>query len=175
MIMRSIERILFASRWLLLPFLVGLVVGLVMLLLRFMKEEWELAHLVWSGSNKEILAGLLSLVEVVLIVALVLIVIFSSYENFVSKVRPEDHPRWPAWMAHIDFTQLKHKLIATVTTIASIELLKEIASIDDVADRYLGWLIAIQLTFATTAVLLSLSDRLASNGKHDHPPPPPPA
>src|ERR1700730_409422 len=58
MIIRCVEKLLFASRWLLLPFLAGLVIGLAMLLLRFAKELWELAHVVWNGSNKEILTGL---------------------------------------------------------------------------------------------------------------------
>jgi len=173
MILRATERFLFASRWLLLPFLVGLAVGLAILLLRFGKEVWDLARIVWTGSDKELLTGILSLIELTLIAALIVIVILSSYENFVSRVQAEDHPHWPAWMGHIDFAQLKRKLIATIAVIASVQLLKEIESIDDLSNRYLGWLIGIQLAFVITALLLSLSDRIAM-GVTDHNPSPPP-
>ncbi len=173
MITRAIERFLFASRWLMVPFLVGLVIGLAVLLLRFAKEIWELTHIVWSGSDKQVLTAVLSLIELSLIAALIVIVILSSYENFVSRVKDEDHPLWPAWMGHIDFAQLKRKLIATISTIAWVQILKEIESIDDLTDRYLGWLIGMQMAFVVTALLLSLSDRLAAGaGNHDHHPPP---
>lgn len=174
MIIRATERFLFATRWLLLPFLAGLVIGLAILLLRFVKELWELMKVLWSGTNKEVLTGLLSLVEVVLIAGLIVIVMLSSYENFLARVNAEDHPRWPAWMARMDFAQLKHKLIATMATIASMEVLKEIASIDDLSDRYLAWAIGIQLALVVTAVLLTFSDRLAGNGHQPPPPRPPP-
>lgn len=162
MLIRAIERLLFASRWLLVPFLIGLVAGLVLLLLRFVKGVWELTQFFWIGSDKDLLTGLLSLVELTLIAALIVIVILSSYENFVSRVTSEERLNWPEWMGHIDFAQLKRKLIATISTIASVQILKEIESIDDLTNRYLGWLIGMQLAFVATAVLLALSDRIAS-------------
>jgi uncharacterized protein (TIGR00645 family) len=165
MIARMIERFLFASRWLLAPFLIGLTVGLVLLLLRFVKAVWELTQFFWVGSDKELLTGLLSLIELALIAALIVIVILSSYENFVSRVTRDERLNWPEWMGQIDFAQLKRKLIATISTIASVQILKEIESIDDLTNRYLGWLIGMQITFVVTALLLSLSDRIASGIK----------
>src|SRR6185503_15150887 len=98
------------------------------------KELWELSLIAWTGTDKGIVTGLLSLVEVVLIAGLMVIVVLSSYENFVAKVSAQDHSAWPVWMTHIDFAQLKHKLIATMTTIAAMEVLKEIASINEESD-----------------------------------------
>ncbi len=161
MMIRTIERLLFASRWLLVPFLVGLVAALLLLLMRFIKGVWELTQSFWIGSDKDLLTGLLSLVELTLIGALIVIVILSGYENFVSRVNSDKRLNWPDWMGHIDFGQLKRKLIATISTIASVQILKEIESIDDVTDRYLAWLIGMQLAFVATAVLLALSDRIA--------------
>jgi uncharacterized protein (TIGR00645 family) len=162
MLIRATERLLFASRWLLVPFLIGLVAGLVLLLLRFIKAVWDLTQFFWIGSDKDLLTGLLSLVELTLIAALIVIVILSCYENFVSRVTSGERLNWPDWMGHIDFAQLKRKLIATISTIASVQILKEIESIDGLTDRYLGWLIGMQLAFVATAVLLALSDRIAA-------------
>jgi len=41
MIERSLERFLFASRWLLAPFYVALVIGLVVLMVKTMQELWH--------------------------------------------------------------------------------------------------------------------------------------
>ncbi|MBW0002047.1 MAG: YqhA family protein [Hyphomicrobiales bacterium] len=161
MLIRATERLLFASRWLLVPFLIGLVAGLVLLLLRFVKAVWELTQFFWLGSDKDLLTGLLSLVELALFAALIVIVILSCYENFVSRISNDERLNWPEWMGHLDFAQLKRKLIATISTIASVQILKEIESIDDLTNRYLGWLIGMQLVFVATAVLLALSDRIA--------------
>jgi uncharacterized protein (TIGR00645 family) len=172
MIMRAAERFLFASRWLLVPFLVGLVVGLALLLLRFGKEAWEVTLLVFSGTEKELLTGILSLIEFTLIGSLILIVILSSYENFVERVNVQDHPSWPEWIGHTSFAELKRKLIATMATIASVELLKEIESIDDLTDRHLAWLIGMLIAFVATGLIVSLSDRVAGAGNPDRHPPP---
>jgi uncharacterized protein (TIGR00645 family) len=167
MIPRAIERSLFSSRWLLVPFLAGLFAGLVLLLLRFGKEIVDFVQVFWSGSDKEVLTGLLSLIELALIAALMVLVILSTYENFVARVRAEDHPDWPAWMGHIDFSQLKRKLMATAATIVTVQLLKEIESIDELSDRYLAWLVAMLLAFVLAALALSFADRIAPTDPHD--------
>ena len=134
MLVRASERFLFASRGLLVPFPIGLAIGLAELLLRFGTEVWGLTRIVWSGTDKELLTGLLSL---------------------------------------IDFSQLRRRLIATITTIVSVQILKEIESIDDLSDRYLGWLIAMQIAFVVTVLLLSVADRLtAAMENHGREPPP---
>jgi len=168
MFLRAIERFLFASRWLLLPFLVGLFLGLVELILRLGKEMLEMAQIVFSGSDKEVLSSVLSLIELTLTAALIVIVILSSYENFVSRVSPENHPEWPHWMGRVDFGELKRGMIAVISTIVSVQILKDIESINDLTDRYLAWLIGIQIAIVVTAVLLALADRLTA--KRDHGP-----
>ena len=166
MILRAIERFLFASRWLLVPFLVGLFIGLLELILRLGKELYELAQIVFSGSDKEVLSGILSLIELTLIAALIVLVILSSYENFVSRVNPENHPDWPHWMGRVDFGELKRGMIAVISTIVSVQILKDIESINELTDHYLAWLIGIQIAIVVTAVLLSLADRLAETRDH---------
>jgi uncharacterized protein (TIGR00645 family) len=163
MFLRAIERFLFASRWLLLPFLVGLSLGLLELILRLGKEMLDMTQIVFSGSDKEVLSGVLSLIELTLTAALIVIVILSSYENFVSRVSPKNHPEWPHWMGRVDFSELKRGMIAVISTIVSVQILKDIESINELTDRYLAWLIAIQIAIVVTAVLLALADRLSPN------------
>src|SRR3954469_23628552 len=83
----GVESILFASRWLLAPLYLGLVVGLVVILGRFVVELYELVTVTaWSAEADDIVLGVLGLLDIALLGNLILIVIFAGYENFVSKI-----------------------------------------------------------------------------------------
>ena len=170
-----IERLLTASRWLLAPFFIGLALGLVILLIKFLQELYHLAVTALTVTEAQAILGVLTLVDLALTGALVLIVIFSGYENFVSRI---DHTRardWPSWMASIDFTSLKIKLLGSIVAISAIQLLKQFMAIGSVSDRDLWWSTGIHLVFVVSSVLLALSDRLSAShvepeGKDKAPP-----
>ena len=170
-----IERLLTASRWLLAPFFIGLALGLVILLIKFLQELYHLAVTALTVSEAQAILGVLTLVDLALTGALMLIVIFSGYENFVSRI---DHTRardWPSWMASIDFTSLKIKLLGSIVAISAIQLLKQFMAIGSVSDRDLWWSTGIHLVFVVSSVLLALSDRLSAShvepeGKDKAPP-----
>ena len=98
MLEKALEGTLFASRWLLAPFYLGIVLGVVILLIKFMQELWHLALIAFSGTEADVILGVLSLVDLALTGSLLLIVIFSGYENFVSKIDHSTHQDWPEWM-----------------------------------------------------------------------------
>ncbi len=89
------ERILFASRWLLAPFYLGLAFSLVILLIKFLAELGHLALGAFSLTEAQVILGVLSLIDLVLTGSLIIIVIFSGYENFVSKIDHSRHTDWP--------------------------------------------------------------------------------
>jgi uncharacterized protein (TIGR00645 family) len=98
---RALEKGLFMSRWLMAPFYVGLVVGLLALLVVFVGElVHELPHLMQMKAEDAILLAL-SLIDLSLAGNLLLIVTFSGYENFVSKfdLEHEDRPDWMGTVA----------------------------------------------------------------------------
>src|SRR3954466_12250535 len=83
---RWLEATLFASRWLMAPFYLGLVVALAILLVVFVNElVAEVWHIAGMTLESAILLGL-SLIDLSLAGNLLLIVMFSGYENFVSKL-----------------------------------------------------------------------------------------
>ncbi len=162
------ERLLFASRWLLAPFFLGLALALVILLIKFLEELFHLGMGAFSMSEADIIVGILSLVDLVLTGSLLIIVIFSGYENFVSRVDHTSHADWPEWMGTIDFTALKLKLLSSIVAISAIQLLKQFMSIGKVSDRELQWLIIIHVVFVVSSVLLALSDRIAGDHGKGH-------
>lgn len=165
------ERAIFASRWLLAPIYLGLSLALLALLIIFLKELFHLLTHVFFSTEKDVILGVLALVDIALTGSLLIIVIFSGYENFVSKIDHSGHVDWPEWMGTIDFSALKLKLLSSIVAISAIQLLKEFMSVKQVTEadeRKLFWLSVIHLVFVGSSVLLALSDRL-SEGSHTKP------
>ena len=165
----ALENGLFASRWLMAPFYVGLVISLVVMLIKFFVVLYEFVAHTWSASESDIILGVLSLIDISLAGNLVLIIVFSGYENFVSRIDAASHPDWPEWMSKIDFSGLKQKLLASIVAISAIQVLKAFMNIDTTFDsNKLAWLVAIHLVFVVSTVLLAWSDRLSGgHGKDD--------
>ncbi len=164
---RGIERVLFASRWLLVPFYLGLVVALLALLFKGAREIVKLVTGLPQATESDVILGVLSLVDLTLTGSLIVIVIFSGYENFVSRVDAEAHPDWPEWMRSIDFTGLKLKLLSSIVAISAIQVLKGFLDVRNTSDRDLTWLVVIHVVFVVSGVFLALTDRLAGAGKKD--------
>ena len=169
MIERALERVLFASRWLLAPFYLALVGCLVFLLFRTIMEMVHFASIMPSATESGVILGVLSVIDLTLTGSLIVIVIFSGYENFISKIDVADHPDWPEWMAKIDFSGLKIKLIGSLVAISVIELLKDFIELAGEAEVGEGtiWRIAIHLTFVISGVLFALMDWIADKRKFD--------
>jgi uncharacterized protein (TIGR00645 family) len=162
----GLERAIFASRWLLAPFFIGLIAAIVVLLIKFAKELIHLVEGVFESGEYESVISILTLVDTALIASLLLIMIFSGYENFVSKIGTGSHVDRPAWMGKVGFADLKIKLIGAIVAISAVELLKAFLTSTSYTNEQLAWKVGIHLTFVVSGVLFALSDRL-TDGKKD--------
>lgn len=161
----SLERGLFASRWLMAPFYVGLVGALVLLLYAFGMELWHLATHASAMTPNDAVLAVLSLIDLSLAGNLLVIVIFSGYENFVSKFHLQNHEDKPEWQGTVDFATLKLKLVASIVAISGIHLLKVFMDVEKVSERQVMWMVIIHLVFVVSGVLLALMDRIAVSSK----------
>ncbi len=162
-----LERLIFASRWLLAPFYLGLAISIIVLLVKFMAELLHLLLGAFTLSEPDVILGVLTLVDLALTGSLLIIVIFSGYENFVSKIDHSGHTDWPEWMGTIDFAALKLKLLSSIVAISAIQLLKQFMSVKTITpenEKVLFWLVIIHVVFVISSVLLALSDRIAGHG-----------
>ena len=158
----GVERLLFASRWLLAPLYVGLVAGLSIILIKFGQAFWALAAHAWSDDFKHVTLGVLELLDITLLANLVLIVVFAGYENFVSKIgAAQDSVDRPQWMGKVDYSGLKIKLIGSIVAISVIGLLQDFleSKTDNVAIE--AWRVGIHLTFLASGVLFAFMDLIA--------------
>lgn len=161
-----IERGLVASRWVLAPFYIGLVISLFVVLLKFCQELIHYVGGAWSMSAEDTVTGVLEMVDLALLGSLILIVIFSGYENFVSKIDGAEHLSWPNWMTKVDFAGLKLKLLASIVLISAIQLLKGFMQVEKLSDRDLYWLVGIHMVFMVSGVLMAFSDLLQAKAGH---------
>ncbi len=115
---RYIQGAIFFSRWLLAPFLLGLLLCLVLLIYRFFGDLYAMALDAHGQSWHDLVTSVLNLVDLALTANLVLIVIFSSYENFIRRIDPAEHPDWPEGLTQVDFGALKQKLLGSIVGIA---------------------------------------------------------
>jgi uncharacterized protein (TIGR00645 family) len=177
----ALEGGLFASRWLMAPFYVGLVAALVALMVVFFQELAHQIPMLWTFdpvthayamTADDAIMLALSLIDLSLAANLVLIVMFSGYENFVSKLDIADHKDRPEWMGTVDFSALKLKLVASIVAISGIALLKgfldlgsdeKVLTVDD--EKQLMWQVIVHITFVVSGVLLAFMDWLTGHQK----------
>ena len=155
------ERVLFASRWLLAPLYLGMVVALGIIVVKFAIELWHVVEHTLADSTSDLMLRILGLLDLALLGNLVLIVILAGYENFVSKILPargsEDRPHW---MGHVDFSGLKMKLIGSIVAISAIGLLQDFFNVATLDPWLLFWRIVLHVTFVLSGVLFALMDWL---------------
>jgi uncharacterized protein (TIGR00645 family) len=150
---RWFEKLLFASRWLLAPFYVALVMALLALLAKVGVHAYDMAAHFLALSEDQVLLGALGVVDLTLSASLV----------FIAPIDVETHKDWPRWFALIDFSELKVKLMASIVAITAIKLLEGYMNVDSVSDRDLAWQTGIHIAFVVTALLLALADRLGGD------------
>ncbi len=160
---RAIEGLFFSSRWLMAPFLLGLVAALLGLLFRFGDGLIKFVLNLKTADSNDMIVGILSLIDLTLIANLILIVICSSYENFVRPVNAADHPDWPDGLMRIGFAGLKQKMLGSLVAITAVQVLEWFMDIANHADpEKLAWVVGILLAFAVTMLLLAIADRVSA-------------
>ena len=153
-----LEKVIIASRWLMAPVYVGLVVCLIFLLYVFIHEIIVFIPMSTSAGESEVILFILNLIDLSLAGNLLLMVIFSGYENFVSKIDVGGHKDKPAWMGKVNFSNLKLKLISSIVAISGIHLLKIFMSLDKYTKEQIILFISVHLAFVLSGVLLALMD-----------------
>tara|TARA_B110000483_G_scaffold104025_1_gene126872 strand:- start:285 stop:803 length:519 start_codon:yes stop_codon:yes gene_type:complete len=163
-----LEKVMFASRWLMAPFYLGLIICLILLLITFCSE---LIHFFTGGmtfEETEIILFALTLIDLSFTGNLLLIVIFSGYENFVSKIDVANHEDKPSWMGTVDFSGLKLKLISSIVAISGIHLLKLFFNLNNYTKEQITLFIAVHLTFVFSGVILAYMDYIVVKTKKFH-------
>ncbi len=164
---RYIEKAVFGSKWLLIPFYLGLLV--VMLLYTYV-YILEIAHLVSQVGvlNKEtILLSALEMVDIVMIANLIKMIITGSYTSFVNKNHGDEGEKVSSGM-------LKVKMSTSLAGVSSVHMLQVFVKLNtqDVPWDTLYKQLLIHLAFLVGALVLMWIDYLHTksevHGKDHH-------
>ena len=164
-VIRILEAIIFGGRWLIVPIYLAMLVLLGIIVVYFLGELAHALPGIVSISENDLIALTLSLIDLSLTANLVVLVILSGYENFVRRVEVTPGDPRPEWMARIDFSGLKLKLLASMTVIAAVHLLRSLLDETVETNRDLAWQLVIGLAFGVLALLLAVTDRVEHKGK----------
>jgi uncharacterized protein (TIGR00645 family) len=168
MLEKSIEKVLFASRWLLAPIYLGLSLALVALGIKFFQEVFHVLSHIWIMKETDMVLTILALIDMVLVASLVVMVMFSGYENFVSRLEIDEDTEKLGWLGKLDAGTLKLKVAASIVAISSIHLLRAFMNAPQIPNDKLMWYVIIHLTFVVSAVLMGVLDRLSFAEHRDH-------
>ena len=169
MIEKSMEKLLFASRWILAPVYLGLSLGLIVLGVKFFQEVYHLFAHVFTVGEADLVLTLLALIDLVLVGSLIVMVMFSGYENFVSRIDLEEGEGDKlGWLGKLDAGTLKLKVAASIVAISSIHLLRVFMNASETPNDKLLWYVIIHLTFVVSAVLMGFLDRMSFASHREH-------
>lgn len=169
-----LERILFASRWMMTPFYIGLVIALVVLLCVFLIDLpyaiLNLTRTPLSRLPEASILMILSIIDLTLAGDLMVVVILSGYANFMSRIQSTDDDTRPTWMRRMEFSNLKMKLISSIVGIAVISLLGSFLELQDHAPEpvSLMWKVILTVSFVLIGIMLATMDFIVSRTDESH-------
>ncbi|WP_440905778.1 TIGR00645 family protein [Catenovulum sp. SX2] len=162
---KQLERLLYATRWLLAPIYIGLSLALVALSIKFFQEMFHLLPHILETKETDLILVTLSLIDMVLVGGLLVMVMFSGYENFVSKIDIDEGSEKLGWLGKVDSGTLKNKVAASIVAISSIHLLKVFMNADNIESEKMFWYVIIHLTFVVSAFAMGYLDKI-TRGSH---------
>jgi uncharacterized protein (TIGR00645 family) len=165
-----IEKLLFASRWILAPIFLGLSLGLIALGIKFFQEAILVFGHLFTMDESELVLVVLAMIDIALVGSLVVMVMFSGYENFVSAIDTKGADT--LGFGKLDAGTLKLKVAASIVAISSIHLLRVFMKTDkDVyTNDQIMWFVILHMTFVVSALLLGVLDKMAFAKHRDHSP-----
>ncbi|WP_404379048.1 YqhA family protein [Caenispirillum salinarum] len=155
-----IERALFASRWLQLPLLVGLLVALTILGLQFAIAIFEAVLNFRNLTRLDTILLTLDLIDMVLIANLIVMVALSGYQLFIMGVGYPSDPEHKTFRFDEAAGPLKFRIATTIVLISTIHMLHAYLDNKPLEPGMIVQLAVFQTLFILTAVVLAVIHRI---------------
>ena len=160
MIERMLEKLMYATRWILAPIYLGLSLTLLALAIKFFQEVFYILPNVFQIAEADLILKILTLIDIALVGGLLVMVMFDGYENFVSRLDIDEGSEKLSWLGKMDSTSLKNKVAASIVAISSIHLLKIFMNAQNIDNDKLLWYVIIHITFVVSAFGMGVLDRM---------------
>lgn len=143
----AMERLLFGSKWLLVPFYFGLVLALAVYLGVYLKELGHMLVEMPELTETQAMLIIIGLVDMGMIAALVFTAITGGYASFVNKYHTQTATSASSGM-------LKVKMATSLIGVSSIHLLKKFIAVPSIEMIELYKLLLIHVAFIGGAIAL---------------------
>lgn len=164
-----IEKVMYATRWLMAPIYLGLSLALLALGVKFFQEVFSIMPVIFSMKEVDLILVVLSLIDISLVGGLLVMVMFSGYENFVSRMDIDVDSEKLGWLGKLDSNSLKNKVAASIVAISSIHLLKVFMDTQNIPNDKIMWYLLIHMTFVVSAFAMGYLDKITKDaGKKDN-------
>ncbi|MGV3550027.1 TIGR00645 family protein [Rhizobium sp.] len=160
-----VERIILASRWVLVVFYLGLAAALFVYAFSFIMKFIKVAASVMTLDEADMILAMLGLIDAALVASLVVMVMISGYENFVSRFDEADGE--VSFLGKLDAGSLKIKVASSIVAISSIHLLQVFLNSDQYDTTKLILMTGIHLAFVVSALMLGMLERLMAKKKDE--------
>lgn len=157
---KLLEKLIYASRWIMAPIYLGLSLVLLALGIKFFQELFYILPNVFNIKEVDLILVVLSLIDITLVGGLIVMVMFSGYENFVSRLDIHETDEKLNWLGKVDSASLKNKVAASIVAISSIHLLKVFMNTPNIPNDKIMWYLLIHITFVLSAFAMGYLDKL---------------
>jgi uncharacterized protein (TIGR00645 family) len=150
---KLVENIIFSSRWLLIPFYLGLFVAMLVYTYVYIQDIVHLIQISKTITKDAVLLATLELVDIVMIANLVKMIIVGSYTSFVDKEHDFKADKVSSGM-------LKVKMSTSLIGVSSIHLLQSFINSEHSNWEDLRKQLIIHVVFLIGALVLAIIDYL---------------
>lgn len=158
-----IEHIIFGSKWILVPFYLGLIVAQVVYLFWYLSD---IVHMLAHATTIDKETGMLivlELVDIVMIANLIKMIISGSYTSFITKDHAENSEKASSGL-------LKVKMATSLAGVSSIHLLQSFINAEKISSETINKQIWIHCTFLVGSLILAVIDYLHEKSETFHHP-----
>ena len=148
-----IEKIIYQSRWVLVPFYLGLIIAQCLYCVKFCETLWETLSHFRSMDETSFMLAVLTLIDIVMLANLLKMIITGSYQTFVDKI-DHDHAE------KVSSGLLKVKMGSSLVGVSSIHLLQAFINSSTLSDRDLIVKTGIHMIFLVSTIGLAYIDYL---------------
>ncbi len=158
---RLVEAIVFNSKWVLLPFYLGLIVAMVFYVIAYGRELFELINSSHELGPNGVMLIILELLDMAMIANLIKMVNTGSYNSFIAKDHGYDND-------NISSGLIKVKMSTSLMNVTAILLLQAAVNIAKEPWLDIAKLLAIYIAFALGSYLLAIIEKITHPNTDTH-------
>lgn len=161
MIKKLVEKILFSTKWLLIPFYFGLISALGIYCFIILKEVYHLILEFRTISEEDGMLAILKLADMTMIANLVKMIITGSYTSFVNKYHSEESEK-------VSSGVLKIKMATSLIGVAFIHMLQDFINAKNVTIEIINKHLLITGVFIIGSMILAWIDYMHLKSEKFH-------